>query len=162
MKSLPFGVLMLLSLLISAAVSFGITPIVKRMAYKVGGRWTPKDARRMHSVPIPRLGGLAIAIAFLLTVLLFAKVDEQMRGILLGAVVILVLGVLDDCLTLRAWFKFLVQIFAAYLVTSHGCTIRYFFQPHCDQLGTVSGSGQMVCAHYHCLDCSHYQCRKLY
>ena len=92
MKSLPFGVLMLLSLLISAAVSFGITPIVKRMAYKVGAVDVPKDARRMHSVPIPRLGGLAIAIAFLLTVLLFAKVDEQMRGILLGAVVILVLG----------------------------------------------------------------------
>ena len=121
MKSLPFGVLMLLSLLISAAVSFGITPIVKRMAYKVGAVDVPKDARRMHSVPIPRLGGLAIAIAFLLTVLLFAKVDEQMRGILLGAVVILVLGVLDDCLTL--------QIFAAYLVTSHGCTIRYFSNP---------------------------------
>ena len=129
MKSLPFGVLMLLSLLISAAVSFGITPIVKRMAYKVGAVDVPKDARRMHSVPIPRLGGLAIAIAFLLTVLLFANVDEQMRGILLGAVVILVLGVLDDCLTLRAWFKFLVQIFAAYLVTSHGCTIRYFSNP---------------------------------
>lgn len=77
MKSLPFGVLMLLSLLISAAVSFGITPIVKRMAYKVGAVDVPKDARRMHSVPIPRLGGLAIAIAFLLTVLLFAKVDDR-------------------------------------------------------------------------------------
>ena len=60
MKSLPFGVLMLLSLLISAAVSFGITPIVKRMAYKVGAVDVPKDARRMHSVPIPRLGGLAM------------------------------------------------------------------------------------------------------
>ena len=129
MKSLPFGVLMLLSLLISAAVSFGITPILKRMAYKVGAVDVPKDARRMHSVPIPRLGGLAIAIAFLLTVLLFATVDEQMRGILLGAVVILVLGVLDDCLTLRAWFKFLVQIFAAYLVTSHGCTSVTFPTP---------------------------------
>ena len=64
MKSLPFGVLMLLSLLISAAVSFGITPIVKRMAYKVGGGGRAQDARRMHSVPIPRLGGPAIAIAF--------------------------------------------------------------------------------------------------
>ena len=150
MKSLPFGVLMLLSLLISAAVSFGITPIVKRMAYKVGAVDVPKDARRMHSVPIPRLGGLAIAIAFLLTVLLFAKVDEQMRGILLGAVVILVL----------------VQISGADFCGLFGDQSRLhhplLFQPHCDQLGAVSGSGQMVCAHYHCLDCSHYQCRKLY
>ncbi len=129
MKSLPFGVLMLLSLLVSAVVAFGITPLVKRVAYKVGAIDVPKDGRRMHSVPIPRLGGLAIAISFLLTVVLFAEIDEQMRGILLGAVVILVLGVLDDCLTLRAWFKFLVQIVAAFLVTSHGCTIRYLSNP---------------------------------
>ena len=156
MKSLPFGVLMLLSLLISAAVSFGITPIVKRMAYKVGAVDVPKDARRMHSVPIPRLGGLAIAIAFLLTVLLFANVDEQMRGILLGAVVILVLP--DPA--------GLVQIPGADFCGLFGDQSRLhhplLFQPHCDQLGAVSGSGQMVCAHYHCLDCSHYQCRKLY
>ena len=89
MKSLPFGVLMLLSLLVSAVVAFGITPLVKRVAYKVGAIDVPKDGRRMHSVPIPRLGGLAIAISFLLTVVLFAEIDEQMRGILLGAVVIL-------------------------------------------------------------------------
>ena len=136
MKSLPFGVLMLLSLLVSAVVAFGITPLVKRVAYKVGAIDVPKDGRRMHSVPIPRLGGLAIAISFLLTVVLFAEIDEQMRGILLGAVVILVLGVLDDCLTLRAWFKFLVQIVAAFLGTHDGCTIRFLSNPN------VTSSGQ--------------------
>lgn len=129
MKSLSSGVLMLLALLVSAVVSFGITPLVKRMAYKVGAIDVPKDSRRMHSEPIPRLGGLAIAVAFLLTVLLFANIDEQMRGILLGAVIILVLGVMDDCLALKAWFKFIVQIFAAYVVVSHGCTIRYLSNP---------------------------------
>ncbi len=162
MKSLPFGVLMLLSLLVSAAVSFGITPIVKRVAYKVGAVDVPKDERRMHSVPIPRLGGLAIAIAFSADCGIICPGGEQMQGILLGAVVILVLGVLDDCLTLRAWFKFLVQIFAAYLVTSHGCTIRYFTQSHCNQLGAVPGPGSLVCAHYHCLDCGHHQRSKFH
>ena len=54
------------------------------MAYKVGAIDVPKDGRRMHSVPIPRLGGLAIAISFLLTVVLFAEIDEQMRGATLG------------------------------------------------------------------------------
>lgn len=129
MKSLSFGVLLLLSLLVSAAISFGITPLVKKMAYKVGAIDIPKDSRRMHNKPIPRLGGLAIAIAFLLTVMLLADVDYQTQGILLGAVTIVVLGVLDDCLTLRAWFKFLVQIFAAYIVVHHGCTIRYLSNP---------------------------------
>ena len=56
MKSLPFGVLMLLSLLVSAVVAFGITPLVKRVAYKVGAIDVPKDGRRMHSVPIPQIG----------------------------------------------------------------------------------------------------------
>lgn len=64
MKSLPFGVLMLLSLLVSAAVSFGITPIVKRVAYKVGAVDVPKDERRMHSVPIPRLAAWPSPLRF--------------------------------------------------------------------------------------------------
>ncbi|MFR0733405.1 MAG: hypothetical protein ACLSHU_03625 [Oscillospiraceae bacterium] len=95
---------MLLSLLISAAVSFGITPVVKRMAYKVGAvDVAPRmPTVQMRSVPAFPAGRSGHCHCLLLTVLLFANVDEQMRGILLGAVVILVLGVLDDCLTLRA------------------------------------------------------------
>ena len=50
----------------------------------------------MHKVPIPRLGGLAIFLAFLLSTLVFADIDRQMQGILLGAVMIVVLGVMDD------------------------------------------------------------------
>ena len=113
MKSLPFGVLMLLSLLISAAVSFGITPIVKRMAYKVGAVDVPKDARRMHSVPIPRLGGLAIYGGFLCSILIFGQLDETMLCVLLGAAIIVALGIFDDVLALGAKLKFVVQIVAA-------------------------------------------------
>ncbi len=129
MNSLPFGVVMLLALLVSAVISFATTPLVKKMAYKIGAIDVPKDGRRMHKQPIPRLGGLAIALAFLLTVLLFAELDRQIRGILLGAVIIVVLGVVDDCLALKASFKFVVQIFAAVVVIYHGCTIRYLSNP---------------------------------
>lgn len=129
MQNLPFGAIMMLALLVSAAVSFGATPLVKRMAYKVGAIDVPKDNRRMHKEPIPRLGGLAIAIAFLFSVLMFVELDRQLQGILMGAVIIVVLGVLDDCLTLKAWFKFLVQILAAGIVVYHGCAIRYLSNP---------------------------------
>ena len=83
-----------LALLTALAVSFLCTPAVKSFAYKVGAVDVPKDARRMHKVPIPRLGGLAIFMGFLVGILLFANVmeDRQMRGILLGAVVIVILG----------------------------------------------------------------------
>lgn len=129
MSSLPFGVVMLLALLVSAVISFGTTPLVKKMAYKIGAIDVPKDGRRMHKKPIPRLGGLAIALAFLLTVLLFAELNQQIRGILLGAIIIVVLGVLDDCLALKASFKFVVQILAAVVAVCHGCTIRYLSNP---------------------------------
>lgn len=129
MNSLPYGIVLLFALIASAAISFGVTPLVKKMAYRVGAIDIPKDDRRMHSHPIPRLGGLAIALAFLLSVLVFADINRQMRGILLGAVIIVVLGVLDDCLTLRAPVKFIIQILAACIVVGHGCTIRYITNP---------------------------------
>ena len=67
----------------------------------------------MHKVPIPRLGGLAIFIAFLFTVIVLCDIDRQTQGILLGAIMIVILGVLDDIMTLKALPKFLVQIAAA-------------------------------------------------
>ncbi len=127
--ALPFWQRLLLALGVSALISFCSTPMVSKMAYKVGAIDVPKDNRRMHDHPIPRLGGLAIAIAFLLTTFLFEKLDTQMQGILLGSIVILVLGVLDDCMALPALPKFFVQIFAAILVVMHGCTIRYVTNP---------------------------------
>ena len=103
----------LLALLVALIVSFLTTPIVKTFAYKVGAIDVPKDARRMHKVPIPRLGGLAIFIGFMVSILLFVEITAEMRSILLGAVIIVVLGVVDDIMALPALLKFAVQIIAA-------------------------------------------------
>ena len=121
---------MLAALILAAVVSFSTTPMVKKLACKVGAIDIPKDNRRMHKVPIPRLGGLAIFIAFLLTALIFADIDRPLRGILLGAVMIVVLGVLDDILTLKALPKLIVQIGAAAMAVYHGCVIQFFSNPN--------------------------------
>ena len=113
----------LLALIAATVISFAATPLVKKMAYKVGAIDVPKDNRRMHKVPIPRLGGLAIFLGFFLSVLLFAEIDRSTRGILIGAVMIVILGVLDDILTLRALPKFLVQIAAAGVAVYYGNVI---------------------------------------
>lgn len=123
-------VTILLALLAAAVVSFLATPLVKQLACKVGAIDVPRDERRMHKVPIPRLGGLAIFIAFMFSVLLFADIDRQMQGILLGAVIIVVLGVLDDILTLKALPKFFVQILAAGVAVYHGCSIQFISNPN--------------------------------
>ena len=53
----------LLPLVVALVISFLSTPIVKSFAYKLGAIDVPKDERRMHKVPIPRMGGLAIFLA---------------------------------------------------------------------------------------------------
>ena len=124
------AVFMLLAMAVAAVVSFASTPLVKTLAYKVGAIDVPKDNRRMHKVPIPRLGGLAIFLAFLLSVLVFAEIDRQMQGILLGAVMIVILGVMDDIMALKALPKLLVQIAAASVAVYHGCVIQFFSNPN--------------------------------
>ena len=121
---------MLLAMGLAAVVSFLATPLVKTLAYKVGAIDVPKDNRRMHKVPIPRLGGLAIFLAFLLSTLVFADIDRQMQGILLGAVMIVVLGVMDDIMALKALTKLIVQIAAAGVAVYYGCRIQFLSNPN--------------------------------
>lgn len=142
--ALPFTWRLLMAIGLSALISFVATPAVKRMAYKIGAVDVPKDNRRMHDHPIPRLGGLAIALAFLLTSLLTVELDQQMQGIMLGGILILVLGVLDDSLTLPAMPKFIVQIIAASIVVAHGCTIRFITNPFSSNVGDCIDLGVLA------------------
>ena len=123
-------VTVLLSLLVALIVSFLMTPVVKTFADKVGAIDVPKDNRRMHKTPIPRLGGLAIFIGFMVAILLFGEITRQMQGILLGAVIIVVLGVVDDITPLPAKLKFVVQILAALIPVSHGVVIQALSNPN--------------------------------
>ncbi len=113
-------------------MSFLMTPVVKTFAYRVGAIDIPKDNRRMHHQPIPRLGGLAIFIGFMVSILLFIRIrgNPQMQSILLGAVVIVVLGVVDDIMALPAMLKFVVQIAAALIPALNGVVIQAFSNPN--------------------------------
>ena len=98
---------------VAAVLSYFFTPPVKNFAHKVGAIDVPKDARRMHKKPIPRLGGLAIYGGFLCSILIFGQLDETMLCVLLGAAIIVALGIFDDVRALGAKLKFVVQIVAA-------------------------------------------------
>ena len=118
------------ALLCAFAVSFLMCPLVKSFAYRIGAIDVPKDNRRMHKKPVPRLGGLAIFLGFMVSMLLFVKIDHQLKGILLGASIIVVLGVVDDMSPLRASFKFCVQIVAALVAVFHGVVIEILSNPN--------------------------------
>jgi len=114
---------MIAAFLVSGVLSFILTPIAKNIAYKVGAIDVPKDDRRMHKKPIPRLGGLAVFFGFLVSVVLLVPIDFELQGILLGAVIIVILGVIDDSVSLPAIVKLIVQIIAALVVVLHGTRI---------------------------------------
>ena len=124
------------ALVAALLVALITTPIVKNLAQKWGAVDVPKDGRRMHDHPIPRMGGLAIFLGFLLSVILFLPflsgdgISLQIRGMLLGAVIIVVLGILDDIYALPALPKLIVQIVAAVIAVGSGNLITVISNPN--------------------------------
>ena len=115
------------------AVSNVFTPIAKTISMKVGAIDYPK-ARGMHQEPMPRMGGLAIVIGFMFTVLLLYRFVEfgetrKLIGFMIGATMIVVLGMFDDIYDLRARFKFFVQILAALVAIMSGIQIHVVMWP---------------------------------
>ena len=106
------------------------TPVVKNLAVKMGAVDVPKDARRMHDHPIPRMGGLAIFLGFLLSALVFVPMTGPLRGMLLGAVIIVILGIFDDIYALGAKFKLAVQIICALVAALSGNIITDLSNPN--------------------------------
>jgi len=103
----------LAALAVALIISFIATPPVKRFAQRVGAIDVPKDNRRIHKVPIPRLGGLAIFIGFVISVVIWADINREIQGVLLGALLIVSIGAIDDIVPLRSWQKLGGQIVAA-------------------------------------------------
>ncbi len=131
MFTIDMGLLaqVLVSLAAALVMSFALTPVVKVFAQRVGAMDVPKDGRRMHDHPIPRLGGLAMFLGFLLSTLLFSKIDTQVRGMLLGCVLVVITGVIDDIVPLKWWLKLLLQIAAALVAVFSGIRIEVFTNP---------------------------------
>lgn len=119
-------------------VSYLVTPLVIKLANKVGAIDVPNDERRVHKVPIPRLGGIAIFLgfiaAFIITFAGFkAKAPHglliEMAGVLIGTVIIVLTGYFDDIKPLSAKRKFLIQVLAAIIVIGSGVTIERLTNP---------------------------------
>ncbi len=120
---------------LAGLLSFWLTPHVSEFAHKVGAMDIPQDGRRMHKKPTPRMGGLAIFMGFMAALLTFGTLDIQMLSVLLGAMIIVVLGIFDDIVALGAKFKFCIQVIAAAIpVCIGGLKIEFFtsFNPFSD------------------------------
>lgn len=119
----------LFSFVLALAVAFATTPAVKMLAIRIKAVDIPKDNRRMHKEPIPRAGGLAIFAGFLVGTLCFGALGPQMKAILLGALLLVALGMVDDVVSLKPSIKFAGQIAAALIPVLSGVVVERFTNP---------------------------------
>ncbi|HFD87281.1 MAG TPA: undecaprenyl/decaprenyl-phosphate alpha-N-acetylglucosaminyl 1-phosphate transferase, partial [Gammaproteobacteria bacterium] len=94
-------------------------PPVKQMGYHFGLIDVPNQ-RKVHQVPIPRVGGVAMILGATVPLVLWLTIGAALSSYLLGATLIIVFGILDDAYDLNFKLKFLVQIAAAIVVALYG------------------------------------------
>jgi UDP-GlcNAc:undecaprenyl-phosphate GlcNAc-1-phosphate transferase len=102
-------------------VSFGLTPVARRLALSMGVIDRP-GPRKVHLTPMPLLGGMAIYVGTVLAILLFIDRSAwgEVVGIIAGATMLWVVGTLDDCGLLHPQIKLMITmpIAALVLITS--------------------------------------------
>lgn len=108
-----------LAFMIALGVALFLTPVVISFARRTGALDAP-DARKVHVRPIPRIGGIGIYAAFMVSVLVQMSISDlppelmtSLWGLLAGGTIIVAIGIIDDYRDLPAKVKLLGQIFAA-------------------------------------------------
>lgn len=116
--------------------SLVMVPFLRRWAIDKGTVDHP-DARKVHRVPTPRLGGIAIFLAFLFAILVYAPLSMPLRGFLAGGLLVFATGIADDLHGLTSKQKFFGQIVACLVTVAVGnLWLR--------DLGDLFGAGHIV------------------
>ncbi|PWU02331.1 MAG: undecaprenyl-phosphate alpha-N-acetylglucosaminyl 1-phosphate transferase [Bacteroidetes bacterium] len=108
-----------ITLILCFISSILLTPLVKKLAFKIGATDKPNQ-RKVHQKIMPRLGGLAIYLSFIIGMLVLRPGGPHALPIIIGSIIIVITGILDDMLELSAKIKFIAQIAAAAIVVMWG------------------------------------------
>ena len=129
-----------IAFILAFITSFVVVPYTIKLAHKVGAIDVPKDERRMNSKPIPRIGGIAVIVGFLVastflivTSLIENKINAtdfeyykfRILGFLGGIAIIAIAAYLDDIKNLKPIIKLIAQVAAAALIYAVGIKIDY-------------------------------------
>lgn len=128
--------------LATAGTVFLVTPLVRRLACRVGAIVQP-SGRTVHPKPIPTLGGLAMVAGVLVGVLVAYRIPQfhnlfqlsGVQGMVIAGLVIAAVGVVDDLRAISAPAKVAGQVLAAGILVLNGFLLLFFYLP---RLGTVS------------------------
>jgi UDP-GlcNAc:undecaprenyl-phosphate GlcNAc-1-phosphate transferase len=117
---------LLLIFICSIFISFFLTVIVRRLALIKNVLDLPNE-RKIHSRPIPLLGGLAVSISFLFVAMLSGiNFDSNVHFVLLGSLLILLVGLLDDLKKLTPKFRLISQLLVVIFLIVSSVTLTIF------------------------------------
>ncbi len=116
-----------------------VTPLVARFAVRFGIVDSPSEPRKLHAVPTPLLGGFAIFVGFIISlVIVVLSTNEiisgdihavQIAGFIVGGLILMIGGYLDDRYTLAPKISILFPIAAALLATICGIGVTKITNP---------------------------------
>lgn len=121
--------------------TYFLTPLVEKLAVLVGAVDHPVEERKVHKESMPRLGGLAIYISFILGLaamflyqyltksISFIGLTTEVTGIIVASSLILIMGMIDDVWSLSAWIKLAGQLIAAVILIVFGIEIDFIGNP---------------------------------
>ena len=139
-----------IAFILAFIVSFMATPYTIKIANKIGAVDIPKDKRRMHTKKMPKFGGPAVILGFIVSMIyliiimsiegsldLFTEQEygKKLLGVLLGIGVIAITGILDDTKTLKPWQQLMGQLLAATIVVVLGTRIEHLNIPFLYRVG---------------------------
>src|SRR5262245_35164846 len=105
------------------------TPVMRKAALQLGIVDRPDGVLKTHENAVPYLGGIAVFMAFLLSVGIFTDFGQETLGLLLSGSIALMVGLIDDFGALTPAQKLLGQTFAALVLIKSGVYIKLEFLP---------------------------------
>lgn len=114
--------------LLALIICLFLVPFVGKLAIKIGAVDKP-NARKVHTTLMPRMGGLAIYLSFFAVVLCTQPLTKEIIGLLLGATLLIAVGIWDDCKDIPAKVKLVGQIAAACIPVAFGIRVEFMSNP---------------------------------
>lgn len=114
---------MIVIVVTTAIFSACIMPFMKKIAHHIGAIDYPSHKegnRHIHKKATPKLGGVGIFLAFLFGYMLFGHHSIKMNAILIGSIIIVLTGIIDDIKPIKASQKLIGQVIAAVIIACYG------------------------------------------
>jgi UDP-GlcNAc:undecaprenyl-phosphate GlcNAc-1-phosphate transferase len=118
-----------LTFALAAVLSAWLTPRVREAALRFGIVDRPDGRLKTHAEPVPYLGGLAVALAFLLSLVATFEFSAEVLGLLLAGSIVVILGLVDDLGQLGPWTKLAGQLVAVVALLKSGIYVKLVFLP---------------------------------